>query len=196
MPLMSGKSEKAFSHNVSTEMHHGRPQDQALAIAYRMKRKAQKMAKGGFAHEEKASGYQAMPMAEGGYMDDCYQDDGDCLDMVGRIMAKRQSRYAHGGSVDSDQADQPTKVTGSYSRGGQVANAEHGMDDDDLAGFSPAEYDDLVLRADDMEGADYTGANSGDELGNAQEDEDQRDIVSRIMRSRRMKDRNPRDIPA
>jgi len=50
MPLMPGRSKKAFSKNVATEMEHGKPQPQALAIAYSVKRKAgkrHKMAEGG-----------------------------------------------------------------------------------------------------------------------------------------------------
>jgi len=47
MPLIKGKSEKAFKKNIETEMHHGKPQKQALAIAYSMKRRAKKMADGG-----------------------------------------------------------------------------------------------------------------------------------------------------
>jgi hypothetical protein len=42
MPLVKSKSKKAFSKNVSTEMHAGKPQKQALAIAYSVKRKAKK----------------------------------------------------------------------------------------------------------------------------------------------------------
>lgn len=34
MPLEKGKSKKAFSHNVKTEMKAGKPQKQAVAIAY------------------------------------------------------------------------------------------------------------------------------------------------------------------
>ena len=34
MPLMPGKSKKAFSHNIEAEMHAGKPQKQAVAIAY------------------------------------------------------------------------------------------------------------------------------------------------------------------
>lgn len=45
MPLMHGKYEKAFSHNVRAEMDAGKPQRQALAIAYHEKRK--RMADGG-----------------------------------------------------------------------------------------------------------------------------------------------------
>ncbi len=42
MPLSKGKSKAAFSHNVGAEMNAGKPQKQALAIAYSMKRKAKK----------------------------------------------------------------------------------------------------------------------------------------------------------
>lgn len=48
MPLNKSGSKKAFSENVRTEMHHGKPQKQALAIAYStMRRAGHKMAKGG-----------------------------------------------------------------------------------------------------------------------------------------------------
>ena len=38
MPLASGTSRKAFSHNVATEMAHGKGQKQAVAIAYAQQR--------------------------------------------------------------------------------------------------------------------------------------------------------------
>src|SRR5579872_5809572 len=40
MPQSSGKSNAAFSHNVEVEMHAGKPQKQAVAIAYSKRRKA------------------------------------------------------------------------------------------------------------------------------------------------------------
>lgn len=40
MPLKKSASKKAFSENVATEMRAGKPQKQALAIAYDVKRKA------------------------------------------------------------------------------------------------------------------------------------------------------------
>jgi hypothetical protein len=41
MPLSSGKSEKAFSHNVEVEVKAGKPQKQAVAIAYSKRREAE-----------------------------------------------------------------------------------------------------------------------------------------------------------
>lgn len=36
MPLERGSSRETISRNISTEMHHGKPQDQAVAIAMRV----------------------------------------------------------------------------------------------------------------------------------------------------------------
>ena len=40
MPLIKSKSKKAFSENIKREMEAGKPQKQAVAIAYSVKRKA------------------------------------------------------------------------------------------------------------------------------------------------------------
>lgn len=42
MPLKKSKSQKAFSSNVKAEIKAGRPQKQAVAIAYAVKRRAKK----------------------------------------------------------------------------------------------------------------------------------------------------------
>lgn len=144
------------------------------------------MAMGG----EMKSGYHAMPEEheEDNYMADM-EDDKSLnqhmvdmhastskaeQDLVDRIMMKRSKDYAS---------------EARYSKGGQVANQEHGENNNKLAGFSPNEFDDLVLR-DDLESS-YNGSNAGDHLGNAQEDADRKDIVARIMASRRKKDKLP-----
>jgi hypothetical protein len=41
MPLKKSSSDKAFTSNLKTELAAGKPQKQALAIAYSVKRKAQ-----------------------------------------------------------------------------------------------------------------------------------------------------------
>jgi hypothetical protein len=46
MPLVKGKSKKAFSQNVKTEMAAGKPQKQAVAIAYAESRRPKSKGKG------------------------------------------------------------------------------------------------------------------------------------------------------
>ena len=45
MPLKKSTSKKAFSSNVKAEMDAGKPQKQAVAIAYSVKRKANRKKK-------------------------------------------------------------------------------------------------------------------------------------------------------
>ena len=40
MPLNKSKSKKAFSENIKTEIKAGKPQKQAVAIAYSIKRRS------------------------------------------------------------------------------------------------------------------------------------------------------------
>lgn len=42
MPLKKGKSKKVISENIRTEMHHGKPQKQAIAIAFSEARRVRK----------------------------------------------------------------------------------------------------------------------------------------------------------
>lgn len=45
MPLQKGSSKKAISQNIKTEMAAGRPQKQAIAIAYSVAGKSKKPVK-------------------------------------------------------------------------------------------------------------------------------------------------------
>jgi hypothetical protein len=47
MPLIKGKSEKAFKENIRTEVKAGKPVKQAVAIAYDVQRRAQGKKDGG-----------------------------------------------------------------------------------------------------------------------------------------------------
>jgi hypothetical protein len=46
MPLKKGKSAKTVSSNIRTMMHEGKPQKQAIAIAYAVAKKAKRGKKG------------------------------------------------------------------------------------------------------------------------------------------------------
>lgn len=64
MPLIKSKSKQAFEHNLKAEMKAGKPQDQSLAIAYAMKKKApKKMAQGGLIKEQNEK-TEKLPMPE------------------------------------------------------------------------------------------------------------------------------------
>ncbi len=96
---------------------------------------------------------------------------------------RNRQNLAEGGEVYDEPSDDIVDVI-LMSRGGQVAN-----DTDMYADMQPNEFDDLVLR-DDLEFI-YDGENSGDNLGNEQKEEDERDVVNQVMKSRRKKDRLP-----
>lgn len=75
MPLSLGKSKKAFSKNVETEMKSGKPQDQALAIAYSMK-KRKKMAKGGRIQSDMDHGSRMGPEGYSKYQEQAQNQKG------------------------------------------------------------------------------------------------------------------------
>jgi hypothetical protein len=91
MPLFPGKSKKAFSKNVATEMDAGDPKKQALAIAYSVQRKnKKKMASGGSVEDSANSESRPSP-------DKSYNDKDSTSRNSGRKALK-----------DSDWTDSPT----------------------------------------------------------------------------------------
>ena len=172
----------------------------SIAMAHGMRKR---MAAGGFVADEKKSGYQDMPceehgeaacemchggkMAEGGFVED--EKESGYLDMPpdsDKPNAAAMEETEHGQrGINDDDLDLVGRIMARmYSEGGRVAN-----DTPPIADSEPADYDDLANR-DDLESS-YTGANSGDEIGDKQEDEDREDVASRAYRSWKKKDRNP-----
>lgn len=104
MPLIPGKSKKSFEKNIKTEMDHGKPQPQALAIAYSVKRKSpkKKMAEGG----EISANNERRPMPEDRYND---------ARSVSRNSAKAAPRHGDrvledtSGPAHNNQKTQPIK---------------------------------------------------------------------------------------
>ena len=78
MPLIKGKSPKAFSHNVEVEIHAGKPQKQAVAIAYATKRHAE--------HEH---------MAEGGEVEDPGEMDHVLEQVCDEMFSALESKDKH-----------------------------------------------------------------------------------------------------
>lgn len=191
----------------------------SLALGYGMKKRMglshvrmprahfRHFAEGGEAQESKCAAHGAYPckmchggkmMADGGesYPGYGYEDDDDSEGgevekdkvegMIDKILGRHDDEYEEDEGEDGeDDEDIIARILSKhYSEGGQVAN-----DTSPEADSKPNEFDDLVLR-DDLEDH-YTGENSGDELGNEELDSEDEDIISRIMRSRMKKDRNP-----
>lgn len=105
MPLMHGKSQKAFGHNVGAEMNAGKPKAQALAIAYSIKRK-KKMAEGGMVKKDSDmwgghDPYKTIPANEP--KKPFGEFNMDSIKNIAKNIV--QKKYAKGGMVDHDDAE-------------------------------------------------------------------------------------------
>lgn len=122
MPLLKSKSKEAFSHNVKAEMNAGKPQKQAVAIAYSMK---EKHAKGGeISMDIQSKEHQLNKAAEEHERScsDCYAKGGVVCPMSpkhpsmseGELSAdaKGLAKYAKGGMVDSDSDEDSAASSG------------------------------------------------------------------------------------
>lgn len=96
MPLIKSKSDKAFKSNIKAEIAAGKPQKQAVAIAYAVKRKAPKKAGGGrmssnpMDYESDVDFYEAQ--RQNRYPKNRYSDDFDAEDA--RAVRENQRKYA------------------------------------------------------------------------------------------------------
>lgn len=99
MPLIKGKSKKAFEHNVKAEMHAGKPQDQALAISYQIQRKNRKMANGGMVDKGPALDQEKARQMQSGATESGYQPQQWMKNL------KEGIKMAAGGMVEDEHAE-------------------------------------------------------------------------------------------
>jgi hypothetical protein len=95
MPLIKSKSDKAFKSNIKAEIAAGKPQKQAVAIAYSVKRKAKKASGGNVAYDESEKETRRLPS----YNPYHYDSDEDYYQAIG----KRKP---------DDDYEEPEKITG------------------------------------------------------------------------------------
>lgn len=135
----------------------------SLAIAYNMKKKSKKMA----------------PMPSKEMTEDAEMLASQGADQMEPEQPAQPKMMAKGGAlVDKIMSKRMNKDC--YSEGGKVANDT--VHDDEID-----QYDDLVLR-DDLSGEQPEDSN---EHGDAEHDHENADMVSKIMMSRRKKDKLP-----
>lgn len=166
MPLIKGRSKKSFDHNVKAEMDAGKPQDQALAIAYSVKKKApKKMYKGGMlpkGSQEDSSvapaprkpddrrppmdEYMADHFSEGGEVEEHYESIADA------ILAKKRQQA----DLNKNSEEQPNQ----YYKYNEEAGGEEQYDLDQL---SPQPMD-------------------SNEHGDPDLEEDKRDFIDEVRR--------------
>lgn len=107
MPLIHSKSKKAQSKNIETEMKAGKPQDQAIAISYAIKRKAKKKAMGGMY----AEGGPVSAAAERRPMPDQRSNDAHMVSQNSGDKAPMRGDSAITGGDTSYQAKKGMKTT-------------------------------------------------------------------------------------
>lgn len=200
MPLLKGRSKKAFSKNVETEMKAGKPQNQSLAIAYSIKSKnRKKMADGGVAIRAASSRPDAdsrtreeMEMIKNPMRRDKFEGESENFHNEGKAdidnqytdESQRMKRMASGGKVqdenwlDEGRSDIDNQET--YESQNMIAGKKRRHEDEIRAGSSRPDADSARTDRDlDM----Y--ASGGKVHASADEDSDL-SMIHQIMKKRRM----------
>lgn len=115
MPLKYGKSKKTLQENIKTEIEHGKDPKQAAAIAYSVRRKAQKMADGGMVKKE--------PMNKKLHPDGA-KNPMPKIDEQKFKAFKKASGFAKGGEVMCAHGGPVHCDMGCYAEGGEVMDPE------------------------------------------------------------------------
>lgn len=126
------------------------------------------------------------PCGEHGAMD-CAMCHGGKMAEGGMVHEEEASGFQPPPEPGADEGEEGIvdRIMKRFAKGGAVE-----QDTPPIADFEENDFD-VLPGMEDTE-ADETGADSGDEDGDMAEDDDRKDIVSRIMKSRGKKDRNPR----
>ena len=161
MPLIKGKSPKAFSHNVEAEMHAGKPQKQALAIAYSVKRAMNKKAKGGMIDHYDEGGKVEKPLYDTSGYSKPNPDIGGAIKSAAKSIgslfsgpssSQAAEKKAHGGMIHPKHMVQMI-MKKKMAEGGLVSPEDHmSMDQMD-----EADHNDDDFLADDHEMMEYEG---------------------------------------
>lgn len=159
----------------------------SMAHAYRMKKK---MADGGYMEGEES---QPAPVAA---------SNNKAAEMTKSMRSafNYDKDYAHGGPVCMDCGGQMMAEGGELSQEPDMDMIDHIMNDRSNgadadaslpeADFEPAEFDDLVK--DDGLEEHYTGKNSGDEIGDKEQDEERSLADDAFEEMKKKKDKNPK----
>lgn len=178
---MKSKSKAAFGHNVGAEMNAGKPQKQALAIAYSIKRKGRKMAKGGVVppqHEAKEQQEHDHPMEHPAEPIQKVSPEATAADKM--PSAKKHDR-------ENEEAVAKIMLENRLAKGGMVSdssevNAPESSEDDEYAPNNDA------FLSDEGDG-EYESHETfmDNEEGHEEADQQKHDIVANILKSIRMK---------
>ncbi len=93
---------------------------------------------------------------------------------------------AKGGEATHDAGEEGIvdRIMKRFAKGGEVEG-------EPVADFESNDFD-YMDQIPPIDEADYTGKNSGDEKGDKEVDDEEKDVVSRVMKSRKKGDRMPR----
>lgn len=179
MPLSKGPGPKSFSKNVKTEMEHGKPQKQAVAIAYAVKRRGQHKAHGGEINDDDTCQYC-----------DPIVDPLDSEVSNSEALSKSKNGKEHYDHVDQIQPEY-------YSKGGSVNEKLHPYNEGGLVNqdeLDKPDYSDSDEFADDFLShdsqnepfPDYSLDNETGDIDRMPEEDNQKRRLGSIMRGMRM----------
>lgn len=181
MPLIKSKSKKAMSKNIATEMHHGKPQKQAIAIAYAVRRKAMKHKAHGGEIEQAMSEHAKEELKDLEKLEHEHEEMLSDKDLMEHEAAEEEEKegMAMGGIADRIRRKRM------MAKGGQVDlqhNADEHLNKEDQLSFEaarkPTYYDLSQVEEQPMDSNMH---------GHEMDDEHDMDMVSRIRSKMRKK---------